>query len=151
MFCVNCGNELPSSNTINYCPNCGQQVKGENKIAKYTSDGKPVNEPKVQESIPTSATTTEPKSELSDTGTPKAKGIAKPLNYDTKYISNPGSSKGKAIGALIVIIIIIVIIAAIAKWLYQSGRINCDNNVWLCITHWKQHRADKHNSDSSIT
>jgi hypothetical protein len=137
MFCVNCGNELPSSNTIKYCPKCGQPIKEENRIAKYTSDGKPINQIKGQESISTKATVTDSESELSDPETPKSKGIAKPINYDTKYVSKPSSGKGKAIGALIVIIIIIVIIAAIANWFYQSGRetdklleLGCSPEAW---------------------
>jgi hypothetical protein len=29
--------------------------------------------------------------------------------------------------------------------------INCsnNNNFWLCVDHWEQHRADKHNSNNS--
>jgi hypothetical protein len=133
MFCVNCGNELPTSYTINYCPNCGHQVKEENKIAKYTGDGKPVNQTKGQESISTKASATDPRS---DFGTPESKEIAKPIN-SKKYTSKPGSSKGGAVGALIVIIIIIVIIAAVANYFYQSGReddklleLGCTPEAW---------------------
>jgi hypothetical protein len=105
---------------------------------KYTSDGKPANQSEGQESISTKAiTTTSSTSETSDTGTPKEKGIAKPINYNTKYINKPSSGKGKAIGSLIVIIIIGAIIAAVANWFYQVGRetdklleLGCDPEAW---------------------
>ena len=74
MFCVGCGHELPAAYTINFCPNCGQAIKEENKIAKYTSDGKPINQTKDQKIIPSKvATTTNASAEA-----PKAKGIAEP-------------------------------------------------------------------------
>jgi hypothetical protein len=42
IFCVNCGNKLPSSYTVNYCPKCRHVIKSEKRILKYTSDGRPV-------------------------------------------------------------------------------------------------------------
>jgi hypothetical protein len=119
MFCVGCGHELPAAYTTNFCPNCGQAIKEEHKIAKYTSDGNPINQTKDQKSIPSKFPTTDIK--VNDEA-PKSKGIAEPVNYDTKYIKKPSSGKGTAIGALIVIIIIIVIIAAVANWFYQQGQ-----------------------------
>lgn len=54
-----------------------------------------------------------------DNGMPKAKRIAEPVDYNTKYINKPslGKGKGKAIGALIVVVLIIAIIAPIRKFL----------------------------------
>ena len=103
MFCVGCGHELPTSYTINFCPNCGQAIKEEHKVAKYTSDGKPINQTKDQKSAPPKVPTTDAKANAE---APKSKGIAEPVNYDTKYINKPSSGRGTAVGALIVIIII---------------------------------------------
>lgn len=73
MLCVKCGHEISTEHTINFCPNCGQPIKEENKIARYTTDGKPISQPKSQEGIPSKAPTTDSKI---NTETPKAKGIA---------------------------------------------------------------------------
>jgi predicted RNA-binding Zn-ribbon protein involved in translation (DUF1610 family) len=134
MFCVGCGHEFPAAYTINFCPNCGQAIKEEHKIAKYTSDGKPINQTKDQKSIPSKFPTTDIK--VNDEA-PKSKGITEPVNYDTKYIKKPSSGKGTAIGALIVIVIIIVIVAAVANWFYQQGQqtdklleLGCTPEAW---------------------
>jgi hypothetical protein len=135
MFCAGCGHELSSAYLINFCPNCGQATKEENKIAKYTSDGKPVNQIKGQEGIPSKVPTTDSKA---ITGGPLASGIAEPVKYGTKYINKPTwSGKEKAIGELVEIVIIIVIIAAVANWFYQQGRetdklleLGCDPEAW---------------------
>lgn len=135
MFCVGCGHELPAAYTINFCPNCGRAIKEENKIAKYTSDGKPVTRTKDQKSIPSKVATT------NTNANPKAaktKGIAEPVNYDPKYIKHrPSSGKGAAIGALIVIVIIVVIVAAVANWFHQQGQqtdklleLGCTPDAW---------------------
>lgn len=130
MFCVKCGNELPTSYTINFCPNCGQVINEEHKIAKYTSDGKPIN----QKSIPPKVPTTEVKA---NSESPKAKGIAEPVKYETKFISKASSGKGTAIAASIVIVIIIVVIAAVANWFHQQGQetdklleLGCTPDAW---------------------
>lgn len=106
MFCVKCGHELPTEHTTNFCPNCGQSIKEENKIARYTSDGKPISQTEDQEGNRSKAPPTVSKA---NTEAPKAKGIAEPVHYSTKYINQPSSGKGKAIGALVVIVIIVVI------------------------------------------
>jgi hypothetical protein len=140
---MNCGNEMLSLYTINYCPNCGQPIKKENRIAKHTIDGKPVNQSKDQESISTK--TTDSTSKVSDSGTPKAKEIARPLNYNIKFTTKPSSSgKGKAIGILIVIIIIVAVIAAV--WFYQKNlqidkllKLGCTPEAWSSsgrVTGW---------------
>ena len=61
MFCAGCGHELPAAYTINFCPNCGQAIKEEHKIAKYTSDGKPINLAKDQKSNPSKLPATDKK------------------------------------------------------------------------------------------
>jgi hypothetical protein len=131
---VKCDNELPTSYTINFCPNCGQAINDEHKIAKYTSDGKPINQTQGQKSIPPKVPTTDAKA---NAGSPKAKGIAEPIKYDTKFISKPSSGKGTAVAALIVIVIIIVIIAAVVNWFYQQGQqtdkllgLGCTPEAW---------------------
>jgi hypothetical protein len=101
MFCVGCGHELPAAYTINFCPNCGKAIKEENKIAKYTSVGNPVTQTKGQKGIPSKVPNNDAKT---NTVSPKAKGIAEPVNYETKYIKKPSSGKRMAIGALVVII-----------------------------------------------
>jgi hypothetical protein len=132
MFCEKCGHELPTSYTINFCPNCGHAVKEENKIAKYTSDGKPINQNKVQKGIPSEVPTTD-----SNTEAQKVKGIAEPIKYDTKFINKPSSGHGKAIGTLIAIVIVVIIIAAVANYIYQTGRetdklleLGCTPEAW---------------------
>jgi predicted RNA-binding Zn-ribbon protein involved in translation (DUF1610 family) len=83
-FCKNCGNELPLSYTVNYCPNCGHLIKKENRIAKYTSDGKPVIQG--QENISTKAT--DPISKVSNVGAPTKN--ATPLN-SSSHVGKTGS------------------------------------------------------------
>ena len=112
MICVKCGNEFPSLHTINYCPNCGQQIEKENRITKFTSDGKPINQTEGQEDISSKADNIDSESEEAGAVTPKAKGLAKPIKYDTRFINKPSSTRSKAIGALIVIIIISIIIGS---------------------------------------
>ena len=134
MFCEKCGQELPTAYTTNFCPNCGQAIEEENKMAKYTSDGKPIDQSKGQKDIPSKVPTTDSKA---NTEASKAKGISEPVKYHTKYIDQPSSGKGKAIGALVVLVIIVVIIAAVANWFYQQGRetdklleLGCDPEAW---------------------
>ena len=139
---MNCGNELPSSYTVNYCPNCGHAVKKENRIAKYTSDGRPVNHS--QEN--TSTKITDLTSIGSNIGAPEESArrlntsdtTTSKIDNTAKHTIKPSSSgKGKAIGALIVIVIIIVIIALFTNWLYQSGiqtdkllELGCTPEAW---------------------
>ena len=144
MFCVKCGNEIPTAYTTNFCPNCGQAINGESKIAKYTSDGRPINQTKGQEDIPSKVPTTDLKA---NTEAPKASGIAEPVKYDTKYINKPSwSGKDKAIGVLVAIVIIAIIIAVVGNYIYQAGReddklleLGCTPeawNRWGSVTIW---------------
>ena len=160
MFCVKCGNELPTAYTTNFCPNCGQAINGESKIAKYTSDGNLVNQTKGQEGVPSKVPTTDSnamrirqdtsKEDLrvvekairalkmrENTKAPKASGIAEPIKYDTKYINKPSSGKGKAIGALVAIVIIAIIIAVVVNFFNQMLReddklleLGCTPEAW---------------------
>ena len=134
MFCGKCGHELPTAHTMNFCPNCGQAIKEENEIPKYTSDGRPIKQTEAQKGIPSKVPTTDSRA---NTEAPKAKGIAEPVKYHTKYIDQPSSGKGKAIGILVTIVIIAIIIAVVVNYIYQTGRqtdklleLGCTPEAW---------------------
>lgn len=112
IFCVNCGNKLPSFNTANYCPNCGHLVKNENRILKYTSDGKPVYRDQEQENI--SAKITEIQSKGSDDGTSKSKEISRPLNASSKV-----TKQKQPISAIFYIVMFIFWVSLAIYFAYQ--------------------------------
>jgi hypothetical protein len=117
-LCVNCGNKLHSSYTVNYYAKCGRLIK--NEKLKYTSDGKPNISRSRARNISTKIT--EIQSKGLDDGTSKSKGTAENSTKGNNYQSGWG-------GIIFIILFIIITAIVIRVWILDSQR-KADILVW---------------------